>query len=317
MTNELDIFDLSVEDVKTEVKVAGDGQSLYKTDPKTGKDSVYRSVIRFIPNLGNPKQSIIKKFTYWLVDNEEKGFYADCPSSIGEKSIIGDTYWKLTKSNSAFDKKQAERLSRKEYYFSYIYVVKDAQNPELNNTVQIFRFPKAIKKIIDAQLSPDAAEIELGVEPTNVFDFFNGKDFALKVILKGGYWNYDECKFIDKVTPITVDGVKMENNPESRKILLGLYEGQKSLDDNAYKPWSDAQRDRVNAYLSELTGTVNPGNAISSVTTIEPTVEVSKSAPKKVEDSINYELPSKSDSSDSSDSSDESIEDWLKEFDNK
>ena len=108
MANELDIFDLSVEDVKTEVKVAGDGQQLYKTDPKTGKDSIYRSVIRFIPNLGNPKQSVIKKFTYWLVNNDDKGFYADCPSSIGEKSIIGDTYWKLAKSNSAFDKKQSD-----------------------------------------------------------------------------------------------------------------------------------------------------------------------------------------------------------------
>ncbi len=185
----LDIFNLDIDNFKTEEKKSI-SSDLYKPDPKQSKDSVYRAILRFIPNLKNPKNSIVKKFSYWLEDEAGAGFYADCPSSVpGEKSVIQDTFWKLFKSESAFDKKQAERIKRKEYYYMYVYVVKDPQRPEIENTVQIARFPKAIKKLMDAQLEPSAEDIEMGIEPTNIFDFFTGKDFSLKVTLKGGYWN--------------------------------------------------------------------------------------------------------------------------------
>ena len=129
-------------------------------------------------------------------------------------------YWKLAKSQSAFDQKQAEKIRRKEYYFSIIQIVKDPQRPELDGTLQVFRFPKTLKKCIDAQTSPSIEDIELsGAEPCNVYDLFEGKDFSLKVTLKGGYWNYDECKFLGKST-VQVNGVAMENNAECKKQIM-------------------------------------------------------------------------------------------------
>jgi hypothetical protein len=312
MENNFDIFNLSIDNFKTEEKKQ-EVNSIYKTDPKLSKDSIYRAIIRFIPNVKNPKDSIIKKFSYWLEDAEGNGFYADCPSSINEKSVIQDTFWKLYKSESAFDKKQSEKMKRKEYYYSYVEIVKDPQRPELEGTVQVLRFPKAVKKMIDAQINPDASDIELGVEQTNIFDFFKGKDFSLKVTLKGGYWNYDECKFASAPTPITVNGVKMENNEESRKMILAMYEGVPTLDDHKFKPWTDDIRERVHNYLSELTG--NPGRSYAKVTTPQ-TSTPTQSAPK-ADPAPSFNEASAKASESTSAKNDDDIEDWLKEFDIK
>jgi hypothetical protein len=317
MESNFDIFNLSLDNFKTEEKKQ-EVSNIYKTDPKLSKDSVYRSIVRFVPNLNNPKKSIIRKFSYWLEDATGAGFYADCPSSTpGEKSIIQDTFWKLYKSESAFEKKQAERMKRKEYYYSYVYIVKDPQRPELENTVQILRFPKAVKKMIDAQIQPSAEDIEMGVEPTNIFDFFSGKDFSLKVTLKGGYWNYDECKFAASSTAITLNGAKMDNNEEGRKMIMSIYEGISALEDNEFKPWSEDLQNKVYAYLQELTG--NPGAAYNAVT--QPKADKPIPSTPVAGTTVNHvatETPSiEKASSEASKSSDGDIEDWLKEFDIK
>jgi len=312
MENNFDIFNLGIDNFKPEEKQVSKSAE-YKTDPKLSKDSIYRAIVRFVPNIKNPKKSIIKKFSYWLELNEGEGFYVDCPSSINEKSIIQDTFWKLFKSDSAFDKKQAEHIKRKEYYYSYVEIVKDPQRPEMEGTIQILRYPKAVKKLIDAQIQPEATEIEMGAEPVNIFDFFTGKDFSIKVTLKGGYWNYDECKFAPAASPISVKGVKMENNAESRNLILGMYEGLNPLEEFDFKAWSDEQRDRVHKFLSELTG--NPGTAYNAVTT--PSKPAQSAHRAETPSTPIAETNIESASSQAANGSDAEIEDWLKEFDIK
>ena len=312
MENTFDIFNTSIDDFKPEEKQVAKS-SEFKTDPKLSKDSIYRAIVRFVPNIKNPKKSIIKKFSYWLELNEGEGFYIDCPSSINDKSIIQDTFWKLFKSESAFDKKQAEHINRKEYYYSYVEIVKDPQRPEMEGTIQILRYPKAVKKLIDAQIQPEATEIEMGAEPTNIFDFFNGKDFSIKVTLKGGYWNYDECKFAAAASPISVKGVKMDNNAESRNLILSMYEGLTELETFDFKPWSDEQRDRVHKFLSELTG--NPGTAYNAVTTPSKPAAAAPRAESTSQPTTQANIAEAS--TEAANGADADIEDWLKEFDIK
>jgi hypothetical protein len=314
----LDIFNLSLDNFKTEEKSNKQGSDVYKTDPKLSKDSIYRSLVRFIPNLNNPKKSIIRKYSYWLEDSAGAGFYADCPSSNpGDKSIIQDTFWKLFKSESAFEKKQAERMKRKEYYYAYVLIVKDAQRPELENTVQICRFPRAVKKLIDAQIEPSAEDIEMGVEATNIFDFFNGKDFSLKVTMKGGYWNYDECKFANSPAPVKLSGSSMENTEECRKMILSTYEGVTPLEDNEFKPWSADQQTKVYNYIAELTGS-NPGAAIAAVTApSQPRAESMPMAGTTVNQTVNTTPNIETATKQAGNTNDSEIEDWLKEFDIK
>lgn len=304
-----DIFNLGIDTFKTEEKPAGPKSNEYKTDPKLAKDSIYKAIVRFLPNLKNPKKSINKKFSYWLEAAEGQGFYADCPSSINEKSVIQDAFWKLFKSESAFDKKQAEKLKRKEYYYSYVLIVKDPQRPELEGTIQILRYPKAVKKMIDAQMEPSAEEIEMGVTPTNIFDPLNGKDFSIKTTLKGGYWNYDECKFAPVNSPMSIKGVKVNTSNESREMIMALYEGIQPLEDFDFKPWTDEQRERVHKFLAELTG--NPGSAYAATTNYSAK---STPAPTNPTPTVNESIPFEQATSDASKSSDAEIEDWLKEF---
>lgn len=307
-----DIFNLSMDDFKSEDKKV-ETSTIYKSDPKLSKDSVYRSILRFIPNVENPKKSVVKKYSYWLESAEGNGFYVDCPSSINEKSIIQDTFWKLFKSDSAFEKKQAEKLKRKEYYYSYVLVVKDPQRPELENTVQLFRYPRQIKKLIDAQLEPDSNDIEMGVEPCNIFDFFNGKDFSLKTTLKGGYWNYEESKFASSQTPITINGAKMDANEEGRKMIMSIYENVDSISNHEFKPWDDDTRTKVSTFLSELTG--NPGMAINNVVTKPQDKPTTTPTTNTSTETTTDDLSDVADQA--TDSGSGEVEDWLKEFDIK
>lgn len=278
---EFDIFNLSIDDVKL-VETKKDKVQLYNVDPKKSSDNVRRAIIRFMPNLfgGVKGKSIVRKYSYWLPDPEggNNGFYADCPSSVEEKSIIADTYWRLKNSKSALDQKRAESLKRSEYFYSYVLIVKDSVFPELEGTIQVFRYPKSIKKMIDAQLTPDAKDSEFeAVEPVQIFDPLHGKDFMLKVVIKGDYWNYDECKFANSISPASIKGVKIANDAESRKLVMSLYENVPNLSDFEFKPWSSDLHDRVVAYLANLTGTrVTP--AMVDKTSSIPSIESAKSA---------------------------------------
>lgn len=259
MENFDDIFNLSIDDFK-ETEKPSSGSNFFKTDPKEGKDSIFRSVVRFLPNPKNPRKSSIKKYTYWLDDEQGNKGYFDCPSTISEKSIIADTYWKLAKSESAIEQKMAEKLKRKEYYFSLVYIVKDFQDESNNGTIQVWRYPRTIHKLIQAQVQPTPEDIELGKEPNNVFDLFNGKDFSIKVALKGGYWNYDDCEFLS-ASPLKVNGVGIDND-DAKSTLKTLLNDAPDLEIYEYKAWNDDQKTTLQTILSNITGS-NIGSAMN------------------------------------------------------
>lgn len=259
----LDIFNLSIDDFQEETSAKS---TLYKTDPKDGKDSIYRSVVRFLPNPKNPKNSAMKKLTYWLTDSSGEGAYYDSPKTIDKTApcVIGDVWWKLSQSSSAADKKSAEKLKRKEYYFSLVQVIKDPQNPELEGTVQIYRYPKTLKKLIDGQIQPSKEDMDMGAIPCNVFDLFEGKDFNIKVTLKGGFWNYDECKFVEKTTPASFNGKTIEKTAESQKAFLEYLNASPDMTKYEYKPWSEEDKAKLMNILNEVDSS-NPGKNLNTI----------------------------------------------------
>jgi hypothetical protein len=149
----------------------------------------------------------------------------------------------------------------------------------------------------------------------------NCKEFSLKVTMKGGYWNYDECKFGNTSTPIAINGAKMDKNEESRKMIMGLYtENLPLLEDNEYKPWSSELRDKIYNYIGQLTG--NPGKSYSSVAA--PSTPVAGSfAGTTVNNTTSTPTPTQDtkagfeNANQAANSNDGEIEDWLKEFDIK
>ena len=269
MANEFDIFNVSVKDLDTGDRPSGVGSDLYTPKPDQGQDGTYRSLIRFLPNIKNPRKPFVRKFVYWLEDRDGNGFYADSPSTVGDKCPVQDMFFKLRNSESAVDKKMSEGLKRREVFYALVQIVKDPQNRDLEGQVKVLKFGYKIKTKIDEELNPQFDE------PTQVFDPFEGKNFELVISKKGGYPNYDSCKFHGNRSALELEGTAVTDSDESRKAILEFLNDSPDLGNFEYKPWNDEQRNKVMGVLSQFS---SPGSSIETVTKAQP-----KAEPKKTE----------------------------------
>ena len=256
MANEFDIFSVSVKDLDT-----GDRpqttSDLYTPKPDQGSDGTYRSLIRFLPNVKNPRKPFVRKYVYWLEDRDGNGFYADSPSTVGDKCAVQDMFFKLRNSESAVDKKMSEGLKRREVFYALVQIVKDPQNRDLEGQIKVMKFGYKIKTKIDEELNPQFDE------PTQVFDPFEGKNFELVISKKGGYPNYDSCKFQGSRSPMSINGNDVTADDAGRTAILDYIKDAPDLGNFDYRPWTDEQRNKVMGVLSQFS---NPGTSIDTVT---------------------------------------------------
>ncbi len=270
----LDIFNLDAEAFVTPTAKQGGGKDLefYKPYPEDGKDGVYKSLIRFVPNPANPAKSKIHKYYVYLNDPVSgNAFSVDCPSTVGKRSILKDLFWKLKNSHSAADQELAKKFSRKEDYYSLVQIVQDKNKPELEGKVMIFKFGKKLNDMIEAQLQPEYGD------PCNPFDLFEGREFAVSVRKVGEWNNYDLCSFIGEKTPIKIAGKPMKKNQEDMNAILEyLNEGPKNLTSFDYKDWDDEMTDKV---MSVIKNTVPEARIINEIVGGVNTSSTSKSSP--------------------------------------
>jgi len=268
MANEFDIFSVSVKDLDTGDRPAP-SSDLYTPKPDQGQDGTYRSLIRFLPNVKNPRKPFVRKYVYWLEDRDGNGFYVDSPSTVGDKCAVQDMFFKLRNSESAVDKKMSEGLKRREVFYALVQIVKDPQNRDLEGQVKIMKFGYKIKTKIDEELNPQFDE------PTQVFDPFEGKNFELVISKKGGYPNYDSSKFQGSRSAMTINGESVTADDAGRTAILDYIKDAPELANFDYRPWNDEQRTKVMGVLSQFS---NPGASIETVTQSASTPE-----PKKAE----------------------------------
>jgi len=256
MANEFDIFSVSVKDLDTGDRPTP-SSDLYTPKPDQGQDGTYRSLIRFLPNVKNPRKPFVRKYVYWLEDRDGNGFYVDSPSTVGEKCAVQDMFFKLRNSESAVDKKMSEGLKRREVFYALVQIVKDPQNRDLEGQVKIMKFGYKIKTKIDEELNPQFDE------PTQVFDPFEGKNFELVISKKGGYPNYDSCKFQGSKSAMTINEEAVTSDDAGRTAILDFIKDAPELANFDYRPWNDEQRNKVMGVLSQFS---NPGSSIETVT---------------------------------------------------
>jgi len=261
MANEFDIFNLGVSDIETYNAPTSGGSDLYKPTADQGKDGVYSSLIRFLPNPKNPSKSLIRKYVYWLEDGSGNGAYYDSPSTVGDKCPVQDLFFKLRNSESAVERKMSEKLKRREIFYSLVQIIKDPQNADMEGQVKIFKFGYKIKQKIDEELNPQFDE------PTQVFDLFDGKNFELKITKQGGYNNYDSSKFQGKKSAIEINSIQMEATEEHKKMIMDYLSEAPDLTSFDYKPWDDDTRSKVNAVLDQYR---SPGTATGTITSSPP-----------------------------------------------
>jgi hypothetical protein len=266
----LDIFNLDVESFVTKAKKEGSTDlEFYKPYPESGKDGVYKSLVRFVPNHVDPTKSKIHKYYVYLNDPVSgDSFSVDCPSTVGKKSVLKDIFWKLKNSHSAADQELAKSFSRKEDYYALVQIVQDKNNPELEGKVMIFKFGKKLNDMLEAQLKPEYGS------PCNPFDLFEGKLFSIHSRKVGEWNNYDLCSFVGEKGSIEIEGRRMEKNQaDMGTIMEYLKTGPKNLGSFEYKDWDDALTEKV---MGVIRNTVPDGRLVNE---IMAGVNTSSSAP--------------------------------------
>ena len=213
---------------------------IYQPAADKGKDQVYQSVIRFIPNIRNPRASKIQKYYVWLDDGTDTAYSVDCPSTVGKKSILNDTYWKLKNSQSAKDQELAEKFSRTESYYSIVQIVRDENEPELEGKLMVFKFGTKINTKIENLLKPTDGF----TAAVNPYDLFDGKLFKLKITKKQQWNNYDQCEFIGDRCPLVING-KHVTNDDREMVKAWLTENSPELEKYEYKEWDEEMTNKV------------------------------------------------------------------------
>ena len=255
----LDIFNLDAEALVNPPKKEGSKDlEFYKPYPEDGKDGVYKSLVRFLPNVADAQKSKIHKYYVYLQDPASgNGFSVDCPSTMGKKSILKDIFWKLQNSNSAADKELSKKFSRKEDYYSLIQIVQDKNRPELEGKIMIFKFGRKLNDMIEAQLKPEYGD------PVNPYDLFNGKLFSIHARKVGEWNNYDLCSFVGERCPIEVNGKKMEKNQEDMSAIVEyLKTGPQNLGSFEYRDWDNETTEKV---MAVIRNTVPDGRMVSEI----------------------------------------------------
>lgn len=258
---------------RVEIKEPESSVSEYKPSPEKGKGGTYKSIIRFIPWYKDPVHgSIQEKWTCWLVDPlTQKGKYVDCPSSIGKPSPLQDMYWKLKKSDSVAMQKKADIFSRRHNYASLIQVIKDENAPELEGKIIPWRFGSKIFEKINAELKPIIGESD------DPFNILTGKAFAIYVIKKGDWPNYDSCKFLEthripllipdektgKLEPITAA-------TDKAKVFNFVKENSADLTKFSFLEWDQTTHEYVNTVIASVTGKAAESATYASIKNGDP-----------------------------------------------
>jgi hypothetical protein len=258
MEENFDIFNLDNEAfVKQEIKKDED-EFLYKPYPELGKDGVYKSLVRFLPNITNPKKSKIHQYYVWLKDPVDgTNHKAICPSTVGKKSILKDLFWKLKNSASAKDQEIAKAFSRKEDFYSLFQVVKDANRPDLEGKIMILKFGRKVNDLIEQQIKPEFGN------PSNPYDLFEGKNFGIHVRKVGEWNNYDLCQFVGDKMSLMINGEAVEKNESGRDAVTKyLKTGPLDLDKYDYNDWSEDENDKI---MRIIRNTIPDGRLVSEI----------------------------------------------------
>ena len=162
------------------------------------------AVIRFLPAPDGESIPWAKLYSHafqgiggWYIENSL--------TTLGEKDPVGEVNRRLWNSGDDADKETARKQKRKLSYYSNILVVKDPKHPENEGKVFLYKYGKKIHDKILAAMQPEFQD----EEPINVFDFWEGANFKLKIRKVDGYWNYDKSEF-DSPTAIASNDEAIE-----------------------------------------------------------------------------------------------------------
>jgi hypothetical protein len=183
----------SVGNLQKELEKTSESKS-YKDDrfwtTERGKDGNGFAIVRFLPSCEGEDVPWVRLFNHGF--QGKGGWYIEnCPTTLGLKCPVCEANNELWNSGIESDKEIARARKRKLSYISNIMVISDPANRENEGKVFLFRYGKKIFDKISDCMQPKFP----GEQPTNPFDFWNGRNFKMKIQTVGGFANYDKSEF--------------------------------------------------------------------------------------------------------------------------
>jgi dihydroneopterin aldolase len=149
------------------------------------------ATIRFLPRADGDELPWVKIFTHGFQGPTGKWYIENSLTTIGENDPVGELNSRLWNTGSDSDKEVARKQKRKLSYYANVLIISDPKHPENEGKVKLFKFGKKIfDKIMDKARPTFEDET-----PVNVFDFWEGADFKLRMRKVDGYPNYDQSAF--------------------------------------------------------------------------------------------------------------------------
>jgi hypothetical protein len=177
--------------------------------PERDKAGNASATIRFLPRtvdkmVNGEKRTDelpwVKVFSHGFQGPTGRWYIENSLSTLGQNDPVGELnarLWNSTTDDNSPARKQARAQKRKLSYIANVLVVSDPKHPENNGKVFLFKFGK---KIFDKLMDKARPSFE-DEEPVNVFDYWEGANFKLRMKQVDGYPNYDASTFED-VSPI-------------------------------------------------------------------------------------------------------------------
>lgn len=229
-----------------------------KIDEKTGTGT---ALIRFLPISKGGKSPAITMFMHgfkgpggWYIENSL--------TTIGMPDPLNEMNMKLWATGIEENQNLVRKRKRNKKFFSNIYVISDPKSPENEGKVFLFRYGKQIFDKIFEKMQPQFE----GETPIDVFDFWKGANFRLKVKKVDAFPKYDSSYFESPSLFLEGDEKKMEAIWNQQYLLEDL------LTPKNFKTYEE-----LNTRLHRVLG----GTFIAGETNPTPTKEAEAIVPKK------------------------------------
>lgn len=207
---------------KLEADKAGNASATIRFLPKTVKTVDGEQVSDELP--------WVRIFSHGFQGPTGKWYIENSLTTFGEEDPVGVVNSALWNTGVDADKETARKQKRRLHYVANVLIISDPKHPELEGQVKLFKFGKKIfDKIMDKARPTFEDE-----EPVNVFDFWEGADFKLRMRKVEGYPNYDQSVFLE-ARPIA------ENDDDILEIANKQYLLKELLDRKNFKTYKELE----------------------------------------------------------------------------
>ena len=234
------------------------------------------AVIRFLPAPNGEDMPYVRVFNHgfqgpggWYIENSL--------TTIGQKDPLAEYNSTLWNSGIEANKEIARKQKRRLTYFSNIFVVEDKANPQNEGKVHLFRYGKKIFDKISSLSNPEFED----ETPTDVFNFWEGANFKLKIRKVDGFWNYDKSEF-------EAPSALFDNDEQLEEVWGKQYSLEEFTGPSNFKSYDELKTRLDNV----LAGKTTVGNVTTSYVSAEPVVDtkevLSPSVSSDDEDTMSY-----------------------------